>query len=384
MFGGGIEIYNFKPVDVKDSDSSTNYSPDELAKGVLDKTNNPVTNASAINPDAWINFGGSLVRWKDLLATLQTKTVASGQTFDQVLQPGDVLKQQRVVMVEDARTLAQEVATLKSAQPNSATADPSIETKVEQLQNLIRAIQNANRILSQDPNTGIEPKWFEEAGMSDGKESNSNGSSGGQFKATYTPPANPWGGQQTPKGIYNGAGGGVGGNGFNMLDGLQAPSAAAYANSAYLDTMISDGMAGLGKASREGQRLMMLFFYYARMAMSGDLGAMYQFMKFITHIISKDKAAQNVKISTKLIELQDMSRKATETLMATPSDDPDKQNDFVKAMQKAKSDETMISTSQKLLADMLQEFAQVVESVISMTKNTQDAKGRVERKITGG
>ena len=65
--------------------------------------------------------------------------------------------------------------------------------------------------------------------------------------------------------------------------------------------------------------------------------------------------------------------------MATPSDDPNKQNDFTKALYKAKSEETSIATSQKLLADMLQEFGHVVETLINSTKFMLDAWGRALR-----
>ena len=127
---------------------------------------------------------------------------------------------------------------------------------------------------------------------------------------------------------------------------------------------------------------MMLFFYFARMAESGDPFAMYNFIKFITYIVSKDKARQNIHVGSKLIQLQDLSRQATETLMATPTDDPNKIHEFTKALHQAKSQETTISTSQKLLADMLQEYAHVTESLVNSTKALQDSWARVMRTVS--
>ena len=167
------------------------------------------------------------------------------------------------------------------------------------------------------------------------------------------------------------------GYGPNLFNGMN-PTTAAYANALALDSNISDGIGMAGKARREGQRLMMLFFFFARMAESGDLGAMYQFIKFITYIIAKDKARQNIQIGSKLIQLQDLSRKATDALLATSTDEKN-MGEFMKAQQKAKSEVDTISTSQKLMADMLQEFAHVVESMVNSTKNLLDAWGRVLR-----
>jgi len=169
---------------------------------------------------------------------------------------------------------------------------------------------------------------------------------------------------------------GNGGGSSSLFDGLNPPSSAAYARALYMDNLISDGLGQVGNRTREGQRLMMLFLYYARMAESGDLGAMYQFMKFITYIISKDKAKQNIQVSTQLIKLQDQSRKASDALMGTDNKD---QTEFTKMLQKTQSEQSQIATSQKLLADMLQEFAQVVETLTNSVKNVLDAWGRVQR-----
>jgi hypothetical protein len=135
----------------------------------------------------------------------------------------------------------------------------------------------------------------------------------------------------------------------------------------------------------EGRRMMILFMFFARMAASGDLGAMYQFIKFINYIIAKDKAKQNIDMSVKLIQLQDASRRATELLLQAESPDGtdvQKSNDFMKLMQKTKAEEGVIATSQKLIADMLQEFAHVAESGVNPNRVMLDAWGRALRAAT--
>jgi len=205
----------------------------------------------------------------------------------------------------------------------------------------------------------------------------------GEARASVTSSSSgPLGGQTNgTQGSNNGTGAramgtGNGGGSSSLFDGLNPPSSAAYARALYMDNLISDGLGQVGNRTREGQRLMMLFLYYARMAESGDLGAMYQFMKFITYIISKDKAKQNIQISTQLIKLQDQSRKASDALMGTDNKD---QTEFTKMLQKTQSEQAQIATSQKLMADMLQEFSQVVETLTNSVKTMLDAWGRVQR-----
>jgi hypothetical protein len=134
----------------------------------------------------------------------------------------------------------------------------------------------------------------------------------------------------------------------------------------------------------KGKQLMMLFFYFARMAESGDMAAMYQFMKFLTFIISKDKAKQQIDMGKKLIELQDLSRKWTDKLlgMQTNANDPNSSNDFMKVMTQVKSETDAIATSQKLISQMMEEFSQIVETLTNSTKSALDANGRVLRVVS--
>lgn len=176
-------------------------------------------------------------------------------------------------------------------------------------------------------------------------------------------------------------GGGYGGPGFSYGTSASGPGYdfSAYYASSLAQNSIMDGWGMVGQNQLQGQKMMMLFFYFARMAMSGDLYAMYQFMKFITSVIAKDKALQNIDMATKIIELQEESRKATDALVNADSSDA---TEFSKLMEKTKAQTSSIATSQKLIADMLQEFAQVAESLTSVTKEMLSANGILLRKVS--
>lgn len=176
---------------------------------------------------------------------------------------------------------------------------------------------------------------------------------------------------------------GYGPGAFGMPGGAQGSAAAFdpaawYQSSMYQDNRIS-GMDQISSQQMKAQKMMMLFFYFARQAMSGDMGAMYQFMRFVAHFINHDKAQQNIAMAEKLIQLQDASRKATKLLLDQPSYDPENQQvgaDFSKMMEKTKADQGEIATSQKLIAQMLEEFGQVSEMMTGMVKSLLDARGR--------
>lgn len=150
--------------------------------------------------------------------------------------------------------------------------------------------------------------------------------------------------------------------------------------SSMFQTMGLNSLDTLGKNQMDQKKMMMLFMYFASMAMSGDIGAMTSFMQFITTIITKDKAMQNVNMANKLIELEDASRKATDELLNTPSFDPNNPQvgaDFSKTMEKVKADQGSVATSQKLIAQMMEEFAQVSEFLNNLQKSLLDVRGRI-------
>jgi len=54
----------------------------------------------------------------------------------------------------------------------------------------------------------------------------------------------------------------------------------------------------------------------------------------------------------------------------------------MKVMTEVKSETDAIATSQKLIAQMMEEFAQIVETLTNTTKGALDAQGRVLRNIS--
>lgn len=165
----------------------------------------------------------------------------------------------------------------------------------------------------------------------------------------------------------------AGGGGFPPLD------MNALLMSNYMQQNQLEGQDAMHKTENESKRMMLLFFMLARMAMSGDVGAMYQFLRFIGHIVNKDKAMQNVQLARKLIELQDVSRKLTQMLVDAPAHDEDDQGvqaEYMKLQQKVQAEQGVIATSQKLIAQMLEEFTQVSEMMTGMVKSLLDARGR--------
>ena len=200
------------------------------------------------------------------------------------------------------------------------------------------------------------------AGNAKAASAGAGGAKASSAGGSFAPPAN-WGAQTA-------------GASFN--------SSAAYLSSMAIEDDIMSSMDNINKNQNRGEQLMRLFFYFSKMAQSGDMGSMYQFMKFLTYIISKDKAKQQIDMGKKLIQLQDLSRKWTSKLMnlSTDSADPNASNELMKEMTLVKSETDAIATSQKLISQMMEEFAQVVESLTNSTKAALDAYGRILRTVS--
>ncbi|MFH1652576.1 MAG: hypothetical protein ABIE74_00815 [Pseudomonadota bacterium] len=158
------------------------------------------------------------------------------------------------------------------------------------------------------------------------------------------------------------------------------PKSADFNLSSIMQDLNLEALDNVFKTQQDGDKLMRLFYYYARMAASGDMGAMYEFMKFITYIISKDKAKQQVEMGKKLIKLQSDARKWTSELLAMDSSKSG--DEFSKKMMEVKSETDSIATSQKLIAQMMEEMAQVVETLTNSTKAALDAHGRILRVVS--
>ena len=159
---------------------------------------------------------------------------------------------------------------------------------------------------------------------------------------------------------------------------------AAYAQTMATENSIMSAWDSINKNTTRGKQLMQLFFYYSKMAESGDMGAIYQFMKFITYIVSKDKAKQQIEMGKQLIKLQEQSRQWTNKLLnlSTDSSDPNASNELMKTMTIVKAETDEIATSQKLISQMMEEFSQVVETLQNTTKAALDTEGRILRSIS--
>lgn len=261
------------------------------------------------------------------------------------------------------------------AKPQKDAADVAVQTAQTKLQQAKQMLRNQLAEAAKKDIPENKLKDFRSA-LGDSPHS-TNGSGGdGMLRASVAGPQAL--AQQAPQGGGSGPAGG-GAPGSAMFDGLNSPATTPGYAAAILGDQNSEALGNVMNTRREGQRLMMLFLYYSRMAASGDLGAMYQLTQFLSYVISKDKARQNIQIAGKLIQLQDMSRKATDALLNSNEKD---EAGFAKALQKAKAEEGTISTSQKLLADMLQEFAHVTEAMTNSSKGMLDVWGRVLRTIT--
>lgn len=182
-----------------------------------------------------------------------------------------------------------------------------------------------------------------------------------------------------------------GGDGFSPPAGwgAQTMNMPQFNSDAFLQAQaftdeVMNSWDQINQNTNRGRQLMMLFFYFARMAQSGDMGAMYQFMKFITYIISKDKAKQQIEMGKKMIQLQELSRHWTNMMykLKTDANDPSATNELMKTMTIVKSETDAIATSQKLLSQVMEEFAQVVETMTNLVKGASEAYGRIMRTVS--
>lgn len=400
MKSGG-RILGIDTQNSRDTDSNSRIDQNEL-QFIDTATGNrvaPQAGDDIVFPD------GRRYTWQQLQTQYQAITVSQGQNLASAAENREPLspeaRRNLLNQLEQQATVErnaqQQVVDARTALQNASgggrtTAQQNLDSA---LQNLTQQQQILRQQLALARQRGISEGELRRYSQLPGESAGENGAGTGtgSFSASSrgmsipgvpAGPAGPAGaagaeGQGGPRGVGFPGGGGFSGSGDPLFTGFEPPTSAAYGAALYMDGMISDGLGQIGASRREGQKLMMLFFYFARMAESGDPFAMYNFIKFITYIISKDKARQNIHIGSKLIQLQDLSRKATETLMATPTDDPNKMHEFTKALHQAKSQESMIATAQKLLADTLQEFQGVSDGLISVTKNLQEFWFRASR-----
>ena len=158
-------------------------------------------------------------------------------------------------------------------------------------------------------------------------------------------------------------------------------SSDAYMKSLSLDNAVLQSYDEIQANSKRGRELVMLFAYYAQRAASGDMGAMFQFQKFLTYIISKDKAKQQIDLGKKLVALQDDSRRATNKLLNAKFDpnDPNASFEQSKLLTEVKAETDAIATSQKLISQSMEEMGVIVETLASLEKSALESWKRISQ-----
>lgn len=175
-----------------------------------------------------------------------------------------------------------------------------------------------------------------------------------------------------------GAGGGA------LGDGPTPDPSAAYASAIMATDSEADAWTQINNNTNRGKQLMMIFWRLAKQAASGDFHAIYRFMNFLTYVISKDKSLQQIQMGQQLIRLQEMSRQYTNRLLnlSTDSNNPSASSELMKEMTIVRSETDAIATSQKLISQMMEEMAQVVETLTNTTKAALEANGRIQRTVS--
>ena len=368
-----------------DADHNGNIDDQEWA-AVESRLGADVTGVS-IDGGTPINLGaGTLDALKQqvknaLMADNAQNTIPSDQAGEQL--PNALLTLHALVeAAQSAKTTLDQLRSQGASQEQIDQARTALEQAKSRLASHIRTVEHLNRSANNAYNEGIDIPTYNLAGISP------DGETGSKATITYGGGA----GAGTGSGVGAQTTGGMPTSGFmppatwgtNPLGGMKGFSTDAYMQSVMMEDSILSSFDSVLKNENKGRQLMMLFFYFARMAESGDLGAMYQFMKFLTYIISKDKSKQQIDMGKKLIELQDLSRQWTDKLlgMQTDSTDPNASTEFTKMMTQVKSETDAIATSQKLISQMMEEFAQIVETLTNATKGALEAEGRVLRTVS--
>jgi hypothetical protein len=371
--------------------------------------------AKQLTPDTLVNYYGQEIKWKDLQkmkgtivdpATPKDPTGTDAKAIEQQAKVADHLHTVLEKITDKINSLQTQLNS--DAVKKNATLKADVQKQIDALKARKAELtdkqrQNLNKFVSmhsgKSVKTGKAAWWSmvsrsapkgvpgEAAAKSNGKGGTSATLTSGKA-ATVNPSQQQSGSAKSSANggkatTTSGSGSTSGSWGSSILNGPKF-SSTAYANSLYMEDSIMSSWDNISSSQNRGKELMQLLFYYMRMAMSGDLTAMYNMMKAVLYIISKDKALQQVNMANKLIELQDASRKATDKLLNFNSDqnDPNSQMEFTKLLQSVKSDSDSIATSQKLIAQMMEEMAQIVETLTNVTKGALDASGRVLRTVS--
>jgi len=312
----------------------------------------------------------------DQLTDLQSKFSDSAFTAS-----GENIDPSKVLTAEE-QSLQQEMDKLQAEIKKSVDSGVAKEKVQEQQKALAEMVEKANALFKQNGRASFYlTPYNKAAGLGEKNPLNA------KAQVNVNQNGAPKNGQQTPQSGKAQAASGFyppSGWGAQTAGGMPKFSTAAYAQTMVMEGNIMSSWDSINKNTNRGKQLMQLFFYFARMAESGDMTSMYQFMKFITYIVSKDKAKQQIEMGKKLIELQERSRAQTNKLLnvQSNSDDPNASAELMKTMTIVKSETDAIATSQKLISQMMEEFAQVVETLTNTTKAALDTAGRIQRTVS--
>lgn len=369
--------------------------------------------AKQLTPDTLVTYYGQQIKWKDLqkmkgtIVDPATPKEATGTDAKSVEQQGKVADHLHTVLEKIGDKIESLQTQLNSdAVKKNATLKTNIQKQIDALKARKAELtdkqrRNLNKYVSMHSGKPVKTgkaAWWSMVGRSAPKgvpgeagakgKSKSGGTSAtltsGKAATVGTPQQQTSGSAKSAANSGKASSGSTPGTwGSSVFNGPKF-STGAYAQSLYMEDSIMSSWDNISSSQNRGKKLMQLLFYYMRMAMSGDLTAMYNMMKAVLYIISKDKALQQVHMANKLIELQDASRKATDELLNYNSDQNDANNqmEFTKKLQSVKADSDSIATSQKLIAQMMEEMAQIVETLTNVTKGALDASGRVLRTVS--
>ena len=308
-----------------------------------------------------------------VLSSADLGKITQDQLNQQVSQSGEGFTPNEAKLKSDMDALVAKIEQLKEQNASE------LEIKAKQAE-LTSLIKQANKAFVKSGKSFDLASYYQASGQKNPFT--------GKAKAQVL--INQDGGPQGDKTPYSAKAQGT--DGFMPPDGWGAQAtganvkfnSAAYVQSMGMQNNIMDAWDSINKNTNRGKQLMQLFFHFARMAESGDMSSMYQFMKFITYIVSKDKAKQQIEMGKKLIQLQELSRQWTNKLLDVQADsaDPNSSSELMKTMTIVKSETDAIATSQKLISQMMEEFSQVVETMTNVTKAALDAAGRIMRKVS--
>lgn len=333
-----------------------------------------------------IDERGNEVSLEQLLLQLERWSVRAGEP----ISPSDLQARVNQVLQElrrDAENLQHVRQQLSGSELGDAersaleTARQSIEARMQGVLS-----QSGGLFRSAGRLSDLNADWFRMLGMDvpDGA-----GGEGSTFLYARAQVGHPGTTRSVGSGPYAG-----GARAMTMGPALPATWGAqrmgsAFPSDAFIQSQVLDDFAQTSfdevlKNQRQGQHLAMAIHRAMARAQTGDLGEMYQFCRLLTHIVARDKGKQLTDYGMKVLQLQDEHRKWTNKLLGHEfnANDPNANTEFTKLMTQVKAETDSIATSQKLLAQTMEETTVVIETMTGVMTSARDAWARVMRRET--